>query len=294
MAIWRINLKPGAANGVDARKHCIDNSVVGVGWQVDFEGEDVTPESYQRIAAVVYKDTSWWAAFNAICYRMEVDDLIWTRDWSGIYYLGQIKSDWFYDHSNEASNADIVNVRSCTWFKIGTVDTVPGKLVNCFIPARTVQRVNDETVSAFSMITYNEKSGTPRYDIPLLDDLDIFSLLSSKYCEDALALYLQYTYDYMVVPSSCRSDTMAYEFVLVDKKTGEKAVVQVKNGRNFLNADDYRNIDEKVFLFTTQGEYGGQESEKVRFVDPEKIRKFLNDKTELLPDKMKLWIKLLH
>lgn len=291
MAIWRINLKPGAGEGVDARQHCLDKAVVGIGWQVDFDEDSITYESYQVKAKETYGDSSWWPAFNAICHRMEEDDLIWTRDWNGIYYLGQVKGRWYYDGTEDASKADIVNVRNCRWYKIGTVEAVPGKLVNCFIPARTLQKVHDATVSAFSMITYNEKSGTNRYDIPVIAGLDIFSLLSSEDCEDALALYLQYTYDYMVIPSSSRADTMAYEYVLVNKRTGQKAVAQVKNGHNILNADDFSKIEETVFLFTTKGHYVGQQTERLHFIDPDIIRAFLFEKIELLPDKMKIWVK---
>lgn len=293
MAIWRINLKPGAQSGIDARQHCLNNAVVGIGWQVDFEEDDITYEVYQDKAKQAYGDSSWWPAFNAICHRMKKDDLIWTRDWNGIYYLGQVKGDWFYDCSDNASNADIVNVRKCEWFKIGTVEAVPGKLVNCFIPARTLQQVHDAAVSAFSMITYNEMSGTHRYDIPDIPSSDIFSLLSSEDCEDALALYLQYTYDYMIIPSSRKPDTMAYEFVLVNKKNGRKAVVQVKNGNNTLNADDFGKLDEMVYLFTTKGKYLGKQTENIHFIDPATIREFLLQKTQLLPAKIKTWIKFL-
>lgn len=73
---------------------------------------------------------------------MEIGELCWTRD-HGKYYLGQITSDWRYENTQENRDADVVNVRSCTWHKIGIVDVVPGKVVNSF-RGRTVQKVHDK------------------------------------------------------------------------------------------------------------------------------------------------------
>lgn len=295
MATWRINLKPGAQSGINARQHCLTKNVVGIGWQVEYKDQPLTADFYENKAIEVYYndgDKSWWPAWNALYHKMEIDDLIWTRDRDGVYYLGRITSAWFYDTSKEASQADIVNVRKCDWKKIGTIGTVPGKLVNCFIPARTLQQVNDETVNLFSQLTYNEKSNTKYYQPAPLAGKDVFSLLSSDDCEDALALYLQMTKNYMVIPSSCKSDTMSYEYELVHRMTKEKAVVQVKNGIVNLNTDDYQNIEGNIFLFTTKGEYYGQEYNNVCCVKAEEIKHFLYDNINILPNKMKIWVEL--
>ncbi len=295
MAIWRINLKPAAQSGIDARHHCLTNGIVGIGWQVNYDKEILTAESYEKKATEEYYndgDKSWWPAWNAFNNRCVVNDLIWTRDRAGIYYVGRILSDWYYDTSPEASKADIVNVKKCDWKKVGTIESIPGKLVNCFIPARTLQRVHDETVNQFSQLVYNELSQTDFYLSKSLAGENLFSLLSSDDCEDALALYLQMTHNYMIIPSSCKSDTMAYEYELIHRVTKEKAVVQVKNGHVDINADNFRNIDSKVFLFTTKGKYYGKKHENIEFIDPEVIRKFLYDNLDLLPNKMKLWVKL--
>ncbi|SRR5260221_937384 len=292
MDVWRINLKPGAQAGIDAREHCLTNGVVGVGWQIDYENGVITGEYYQTLAQEEYGDTSWWPAWNALYNKMDIGDLVWTRDWDGIYYLARITSEWLYDTSENAAAADIVNVRKCDWVKVGTAEAVPGKLVNCFIPARTLQKVQDDTVLTFSMITYNQKTNSSQYPIPKLAGMDIYSLLSSEDCEDALGLYLQYTQDYMIIPSTCKSHSIAYEYELIHRYSCQKAVVQVKNGYNSLNADDYSNLDEIVYLFTTKGNYLGACNEKVRFIDPEIIRQFLFKKTDLLPEKMRTWVNL--
>jgi hypothetical protein len=81
MNTWRINLKPGSANGIDPRKLCINKGIVGVGWQIDWEQEPILWETYEKEATEMYYnkgDKSWWPALNAIYYRIKKDDLIWT------------------------------------------------------------------------------------------------------------------------------------------------------------------------------------------------------------------------
>jgi len=295
MNVWRINLKPSAAAGIDPRRLCLDKGIVGVGWQIDWQSEPVLWVDYERKAIEIYYnngDKSWWPALNAIYNRIKTDDLIWTRDWQGIYYVGRIESDWHYETTPDFAQADIVNVRKCDWQKIGTIESAPGKLVNSFIPARTVQAVNDETVLLFSKILYNKKIGTTFYDIESLTGKDIYSLLSSSDCEDAIALYLQVEKGYMVIPSSCKSDTMTYEYELKHRETGRKAVVQVKNGYVDLSSDDYSGIESEIYLFTTKGNYRGLPKSNIHFIDTKTITDFMYQNLSLLPDRMKLWVSL--
>jgi hypothetical protein len=297
MNVWRINLKPGSADGVDPRKLCLDLGIVGVGWQIEWVEEPISWEIYEKEATELYYnqgDRGWWPALNAMYNRIQKDDLIWTRDWQGIYYIGRILGDWYYETSKDCEKADIVNVRKCDWQTVGTIEAVPGKLVNSFIPARTVQIVNDETINLFSQILYNQKSNLNYYEISNLKGKDIYSLLSSDDCEDALALYLQVEKEFMLIPSSCKSDTMNYEFELKHRQTGKRAIVQVKNGYVDLNSDNYNDIDSEVFLFTTKGEYYGQIKDNIHFVEKDTITDFLYNNIKLLPDKMKMWIELIE
>ncbi|WP_181308253.1 hypothetical protein [Rufibacter sp. XAAS-G3-1] len=295
MNIWRINLKPGAQAGIDARKRCLEEGLVGIGWQVYCGDNQITSSYYEKKAREDYyngKDKSWWPAWNALHNKMEVNDLIWTRDKDGIYYLGRIISDWFYDTSEEASRADMVNVRKCDWQKVGTIEAVPGKLVNCFIPARTLQMVHDNSVKNFSKITFNGLSNYPQYEVQSLVRGDIYSLLSSDDCEDALALYLQLEHGFMMLPSSCKDDTLAYEYELIHRSTGQNAVVQVKNGYNNLNKDDFANLEGYVYLFTTKGEVYGQDKSNIFRICPKEISSFLYRNINLMPKKIKSWLTL--
>lgn len=292
MNIWRIHLKSVSQAGIDQRQLCLDKGIVGVGWQIHHEAVSVSWDDYWRKAESKYGSSSWKAALNAVKNRIQVNDLIWTRDWYGNYFLGRILSDWYYDTTNICSEADIVNVRKCEWYKIGTEEAVPGKIINSFRPARTVQVINDDTANCFSRIVFNQITGKSFYEVDNLAGKDIFSLLSSDGCEDALAIYLQVTKDYHIIPSSCKDGTMTYEFELKHRQTGKSAVVQVKSGWTPINIDDYYKLDTDIYLFATSGKYYGTPKSNIKTVDADILRKWLYEQTHLLPGKMKVWIEL--
>ena len=85
---------------------------------------------------------------------------------------------------------------------------------------------------------------------------------------------------------------MTYEFELKSRTTGKSAVVQVKSGWTTLNLDDYATLDTDIYLFATCGQYNGSPKSNITTIDPEKIRTFLYEQTNLLPKKMKVWIEL--
>jgi len=88
-------------------------------------------------------------------------DFCWTRDWNGVYYVGQICGAWQYLHGDEANNFDVHCVRPCNWLRVGLLDAVPGAVERSFGPSRTVQAVSDETAEAYSRHVYCQLSGKP-------------------------------------------------------------------------------------------------------------------------------------
>lgn len=288
---WRINIKTDAQPGVDPRKFCLSGGCLGVGWPV---GDVATIEwnAYIEQGKVIYpKDNGWWPALNAIRNRMAQDDLCWTRDTKGLYYLGRITGPWEYVGREENLAADVVNLRPCDWVQVGAVDAVPGKVVNSFGPNRTVQVVDDETVRLFSAYFYNShsKSGFS-YDLPPVSP-DIFSLLSSEDCEDLVALYMQMK-GYVLLASTCKRSTSAYEFVMRHRHRGEHAAAQVKNGFDDLRVEDYASFPGKVFLFTSKGRYVGAVSPNVSCISAHEMLRFVHEHEAILPDRTKVWVDL--
>lgn len=304
-SLWRINLKPNSINNIDAREFCINNEMLGFGWAVECENGSLTWDEYKESALkkYYYEDedlkkvkpggSAWWKAINALYNKMEIGDLCWTRDNRGIYYLGRITSEWQYKTDEDYVNADIVNIRKCDWIRIGAVDKVPGKVINSFTARSTLQRVVDETALQYSKLLFNQNSKEKIYDIDDIND-DIFSLLSPEDCENVIGLYLQKELGYFIIPKTNKNDTVKYEFVLKHRETGEKAVVQVKNGNVDLNMDEFKGIADKVYLFTTKGSYIGTCDNSIICLEQNKIKEFIFNNKLIMPDLVVRWIDYLN
>ena len=286
MNIWRLTISTDAKEGVDPRKFCFEGNILGVGWPV-VAASPLDWGSYERLGTQEYYDRGdkgWWPAVNAIRNRMKVGDLCWSRDWDGKYYLGRVVGPWEYRAASEHIDADVVNVRSCHWVSVGTEDAVPGKVLNSFRASRTLQAVHDNTIRFYSMLIYNQAISEAVYD--LSDEtrlLDWFALISPEDCEDIVGLYLQETLGYRLIPSTCRHDTLKTEFVL--RKRGGKALVQVKQGGITLDRSEFE-IDSREpcdwFLFTTSGQYQGDEVPHVHCLDPDTLRNFAVENVGLM------------
>lgn len=289
-SVWRLNIKTAAKAGIDPRRFCLERGILGVGWQVEQTG-DITWTSYISEAKPLYKSSgrSFTVAMNALKHRMAIGDLCWTRDHDATYYLGIVTSDWRYESGQAHRDADVANVRSCLWLRAGTVDVVPGRVVNSYISGSTVQKVNGNDVRAYSEYLANKLSGELHY-CPSSPDKSFLGLLSSDDCEDLVPMYLQKEHGYLVIPSTCKADTAAYEYVLRHSITGGKAVAQVKHGAVDLDKAAYSDIDANVFLLTTRGKYVGVDAANVSCISPESATEFAVKNYNLMPARIKSWI----
>lgn len=292
MTLWRLNLKTDAQKGFDPRKFCLERCLVGIGWPV--EDNNGNPprdfDHYLRLGETKYADNaydSWWRAVNAIGNRMQDGDLCWTRDRSGIYYLGRIDGRWRYLHGDEADNFDVHCVRSCKWVYVGLLDAVPGAVERSFGFGRTVQSVNDETAQAYSHHVYDQMTG--KSGVPQKAHSDIFALLSPLDHEDLASLYLQ-TQGYVVIPSTIKSTTAAYEWVMYHQQTGEKAVLQVKSGDAGIDLAQLADIPARVFVVSGEGTVAGPIPDNVTQIPRKVLLQFAQKQRTLLPDRIRRYL----
>ena len=286
--LWRLHTRPDSEKDVDATDFCIKNKVIGIGWPVDTESDITDWLQYEKLVKEQspnwLKDNSFMPAMNALIDNMEVEDIIWTRSYNGIYYLGECKGPWKYTGNPIFRKADIVNIRECIWTEVGVETAVPGKVVSAFIPSRTLQRVNDDSALGYSQLLLS-KPVTVKIT-------NIFSLLSAVDIEDVVALYLQECHGYHLIPSSRsrRNDTIKYEFILTNKN-GREAAVQVKSGHESINLCDYEELAKtlKVFLFCTSDDYVGKTNADIESISTKTIRDFMNSYESMLPLKIRRW-----
>jgi hypothetical protein len=288
--LWRINLKPDSQQGVDAATFCIDRGIVGIGWALD--PAPVTKDDYwNRGRATFGQGRSWSAAANVVLHRMRVGDLIWTRNRQGIYFLGKIADDWRHEVGPDFKAADIANVRSCTWAKVGAMDNVPGAVINAFRPASTVQLVSDPSATVYSQLLFGELTREAFAPTPGMVAADILQLLSAEDLEDVAAVYLQVTFRCIMFPSTCKISTMAVECVFTTLEGGQRIGLQVKSGGSPINQDDYASFDGMVYLFAASGNYLGSPHPNCVCLTPDMIRSFVMENSRLMPGRIQRWIR---
>ena len=294
MTVFRIHIRPsgGANNQEMSFEYCLRHNVLGMGWSVEETGKSRLSWDEYIAAASVKKGYDNVLSVRYLHREVKENDLIWTRDTMGRYYLGRVTSPWEYLANKESLQADIVNFCRCKIFPVD-IDDVPGKVVACFRPSRTIQAIWSETVDIYSQLLWNDISDTDQYSPQSPATADIYTFLDDLETENAVAIYLQQMRGWIYLPKSRKADTMGYEYILINRETFERAVVQVKTGKTSLNRDDWSNFPAKVFLFQSNNNYTGLMYNHVECIDPDELREFLFSNRKLLPQSIKRWVDYL-
>jgi hypothetical protein len=292
MSLFRIHIRPkgGKADSELSFKYCLKNNLLGVGWQVWKEPNEILDwKTYAVRAEEEYGGDI--AIHRYIEQNVSKDDLVWTRDTKGHYYLCKVLSPWEYLETEEAKDADIVNIFKVDMRKIEDVDGVPGKVIACFRASRTIEEVADNPAIIYSKALWNQLVSKEEYAIN--EKLEsIWSLLNDEQVEDLIFIYLQ-TKDFIVVPHSRKKDTMSYEFYLINKVNSERTLVQVKTGYSNINLDDFMNYKENIFFFQPNNCYLGIKRENHYMIDKDEIEQFIINNQSIIPSNILRWYELI-
>ena len=294
MSVYRIHIRPkgGVANPKVSFDYCLKENVLGLGWQTETQNNDASWEEYESEAAEIYGDGEL-SRVRYLRNNLKKGDLVWTRDSEGNYYLARVVSEWEYYSNPEAKDADIVNVVRCELKKVRSADDVPGKVVACFRPSKTIQSIRDETATNYTKYLWNKLSEKEVYNLPKEKYKNIYSFLGSEETEDVIFIYLQME-GWLVIPNSRKADTMSYEFYAVNRETKQQAIVQVKTGHTQLTPKDWENWTEKVFLFQASGNYSEGTTENVVCLQPNEIEHFMYANKEVLPANIAHWLDIVE
>ena len=319
MTIWRLHVNTSGGNCADV---CFKNKVMAMGWSLNdkhLEEKNFTEDEKQRIykqraAIKSYDDyaalVKSWNIYGGrvdenvrrLYEQVKPDDIVWIRD-KGIYYMGRVgeNSQWEYDSRQEMLDRDSTTQRTdIEWIKVGDEFHVPGKLVNSFIPGKTLQQVKSDEVEIFSKHYYNRKIDNTCYqDLAVRAYQEMFySLISSIDCEDLVYAYLFAKYGYIVIPSTNKQSTALYEFVLLDPKDRTHIYIQVKNGKVDIDANDFSHLQGKVFLFTSEGTINNLDSknENIKCISPEELVDFAMSDTakNIVSDRISYWTEYMR
>ena len=190
--------------------------------------------------------------------------------------------------------------------------------------------IDEKSVVAISQIIYNKKDKYYNINNKIKNNKENFYDLLSPYdCEDLLYFSFYHKFKYVAIPSTNKTNTQTYEFVMLSPKNRERKIyIQVKKGDSEivnLYLEDYQKLDGKVYLFTTSGKiYESKESKdkksplqiefknnsfmkrisftnskkKIYAVNPEALYEFTKraykDKTILMPQSILQWFEYLE
>lgn len=282
MYVFRIHIRPsgGSADMPTTFDYCLKNGVLGVGWRTNSNKSTKNWDEYFHEASQVHDNLQICKYINR---WVSEGDLVWTRDAEGQYYLARVTSGWEYWTSQEANDLDIdvANIFRVV-FKSVEIDAVPGKIVACFRATRSIQEVADKKAREYSKHLWNTLSSEQVYQIDKSGFSDIFMMLDDEETEDLVFLYLQ-SQGWYVLPNSRKGDTMSFEYLAVNPKTGEKALAQVKTGQVTINKDDYIQYPQKIFLFQSNELYTGIGSQNVICISRDDLLELLNKSLAWLP-----------
>ncbi len=290
--IFKIHIRPENKEPTKCFEYCLANKILGVGWQAKGCASDCNWEEYEKRSKHHKKINIPRYIYN----NVKPDDLVWTRDGVGRYYLAKVLSGWEYLTNEEAVAVDITNIFRCDIKPVSveedesSVDQIPGKVITSFRSTMTINRILAQNILWFSKLLWNKLSGTSYYSTDFdHNDKDIFDFLDTEAVEDIVAIYLQ-SKGWWLIPNSRKADTMSYEYYLIHNETKERAIVQVKTGTTKLNLNSYQCYRDKVFLFQARSLYENKNgNDNIICIEPEEVRNFIKNNLNLMPKHIAFW-----
>ena len=247
--VARLHLKTNTDFRQEMVDFCLNNSeqYVGIGWSRLSEGikSNDFQEYYNRIKQEGGKANP---AIN-IFQNAKVDDLFWTRDLNGIYWICRVKSRAEVICDKLMDIGSLIPVEA---YNFGM--QVPGQIKASFnrVNGGTAGYIRDKIIIEYSKFIFNLLSKSNYYKVipskgAVLDNLPAFDL------EELVISYLQIKENYYVLSNSIakKSTTIKIECEMIsrDINNPRKAVVQVKGKKaKELDALDFKQYVDEGYL----------------------------------------------
>ncbi|WP_291637426.1 hypothetical protein [Clostridium sp.] len=301
--LWKMNVKTDCIKGVDPFEFCKTNSILGCGWRLkDKNGGRITPkdiEECEKLGRQQHNTRGFIVSIHAL-KEIEKDDLIWTRH-RGIYYICRVTGKWRHDNRDANYDADVLNIIDVEFVEVGTIENVPGKVINSFRARSTIQRIhgyteNGESINPALVATmkiYNDKKKTNYYDVKPMIKKNILDMFLPEDVEEIISLYLQFEKKYLIYSSSNKIDTQTYEFVMTSRDGGHLCYAQVKTGNVSLDGDDYVHLTKKgnkVYLFTVSQKYYNTDNVNIIPLEKNEIIDFIFKNKVIMPQRINMWL----
>ena len=200
-------------------------------------------------------------------------------------------STWKYSCDAAHIYEDVINYVDVEFHEIGTVEMVPGRVVNSFRASAALQRIKGDVPLKYSEYLYNTITGTQFYPDCAVKKEEILDFLQPEDVEEVVSLYLQLEKGYLLYSSTNKLGTQTYEFVAVARDGSHKAYPQVKTGKTPLDGSHYKELTangDKVFLFTVEGEY--KNTAGMDIIDRKALIDFIYGHKRIMPGRIRQWL----
>lgn len=289
--IWRVHLFCDTdifIEGELCRKHCIDKSIVGLGWNIDNDDSSVKALKEMKLGDYIWVRNKGQYFIGKICdecahefsssfdrnakddlkheINSKIMEILDYDEKSDIMKLNgkKLKEKKKKDEIKEKiehHNYESINVHRCVekWYPCENYQ-VPGKVINNFISGKTVNGVSDDLLKYCEFLYKQQEQKEQGIKITKVMSLKsdekfkiLKDLLHPEDTEDLLGIWLQVQRNYIVFPSTNKQSTKDYEYVLKKKNGSKRAIIQCKTGDDCIDLevfDKYKGeYDIYFFLF---------------------------------------------
>ena len=288
--VTRINLK----TATDQREKLIDfclhgkNQFLAIGWScVDFESDDYSA-FYNTVVEYVHGQKRRLNPALNIFKEACVNDLFWTRDLNGVYWICRVKKPAKAYLNRELDIGAILPVEA---YEFGL--EVPGQIKASFNRTRggIVQRLQYPTITEYSKFVFNKLSGKNYYDINLSIANNVIENLPDFELEELVISYLQIVKGYYLLSNSIanKSTTVKIECQLISRDVNnvKKAVVQVKGPKaGELDALSFKEYEDKgyyIYLYARDIK-NLEEMKNVIRISTQELQAFYTEYKAILPE----------
>ncbi|OFK00271.1 ribonuclease D [Streptococcus sp. HMSC071D03] len=247
--VARIHLKRDDNIRKELIDFCLYNSeqYVAIGWS--WLSKDIKLDDFQEFYNRIKKKNGKAHPAINVFRDAKIDDLFWTRDLSGNYWICKVKSSAIVVCD---THLDIGSVIPVDAFNVGM--QVPGQIKSSFNRplGGTIEKIRDKSIIEYSKLIFNKFSKKNYFEVTtysggLLDNLPEFDL------EELVISYLQIKENYYVLSNSIakKSTTIKIECEMIsrDINNPRNAVVQVKGKKaNELDALEFKQYVDDGYL----------------------------------------------
>lgn len=300
--VTRINLKTATDQREKLIEFCLNGKNVftddekaqgkaqflAIGWScVDFKSDDYSA-FYDTVVEYVHGQNRRLNPALKIFKEARVNNLFWTRDLNGVYWICRVKNPAKAYLNRELDIGAILPVEA---YEFGL--EVPGQIKASFNRARggIVQRLQYPAITEYSKFVFNKLSGKNYYDINLSIANNVIENLPDFELEELVISYIQIVKGYYLLSNSIanKSTTVKIECQLISRDVNnvKKAVVQVKGPKapalNALSFKDYENKGYYIYLYAPKVD-NLEEMKNVIQITTEELQAFYKEYKAILPE----------